>query len=181
MPLMLYGHAHNDLPVGNWLDMSEDGKGLWAKGQLDLDDPISARLHRALKQKRVRGLSIGYATLKSRPDQKQPGITHLDAVDLWEVSIVNFPANRRARVEAVKSEGFLALRSKLLAGDRPSLRELEKGVRDAFDLSNSEAERAVRTCFKEFAQGEPETTTAEPAARMTAIAKAAAAVISIRK
>jgi HK97 family phage prohead protease len=180
MPLMLFGHAHNDLPIGNWTDLSEDGKGLFAKGTLDLEDPFGSRVHRALKQKRVRGLSIGYETKKSHPDDKMPGVQFLDEIDLWEVSVVNFPANRRSLVEAVKSEQYSQLREKLAAGDLPSEREFEKGMRDAFGLSNSEAERVVRLFFKQ-AQGDPGVITTEPSVkRLLALTRAATAGISIR-
>jgi len=179
MPLMLYGHAHNDLPIGSWSELSEDGKGLFAKGLLDLEDPFGSRVHRALKQKRVRGLSIGYETKKSHDDEKRHGVRFLDEVELWEVSVVNFPANRRSLVESVKSEQYAQLREKFAAGELPSEREFEKGMRDAFDLSNSEAERVVRLFFKR-AQGDPGVITTSPAASLTAIARAAAASISIR-
>jgi len=155
MPLMLFGHQAGELPIGNWLDMAEDGKGLWVKGQLALDDPLGSRVHSALKNQRVRGMSIGYETKRSKPDDKKPGARLLEAVDLWEVSVVNFPANRRAKVDGVKSDAYQGLRDCLLAGDPPSLRVLEKGLRDAFALSHAEAERAVRVCFKEYGSGEP--------------------------
>lgn len=123
MPLMLFGHAHNDLPIGSWTEFAEDGKGLLAKGTVDLEDPFGMRVHRALKGKRVRGLSIGYETKKSRPDDKRPGVKFLDEVDLWEVSVVNFPANRRSLVDNVKSI--------LDAGNVPTVREFEEFLRDA--------------------------------------------------
>lgn len=157
MPMMFFGHQAHELPIGDWMEMSEDGKGLLAKGALDLEDPVSLRVHRALKRKRVRGLSIGYRVPPGgeEPDEKRPGVTILKKIDLVEVSVVNMPANRRSLISSVKSDAYFALRDKLLAGDRPSIRELEKGMRDAFDLSNSEAERAVRLVFKDDAPGEP--------------------------
>ncbi|RYG75569.1 MAG: HK97 family phage prohead protease, partial [Alphaproteobacteria bacterium] len=103
MPLMLWGHKAGDLPIGDWTDMAEDGKGLWAKGQLDLEDEVGRRVHRALKRRSVRGLSIGYETQKSETDPKKPGINFLKTLDLWEVSPVNFPAQRRAQITSVKS------------------------------------------------------------------------------
>lgn len=123
MPLMLFGHAHNDLPLGNWTDLSEDGKGLFGRGAVDLEDPFGARVHRALKQKRVRGLSIGFETKKSHPDDKRPGVRFLDEIDLWEVSVVNFPANRRSLVQSVKTI--------LDGGNVPTVREFEEFLRDA--------------------------------------------------
>lgn len=132
MPMMFFGHqSSSELPIGDWLDMSEDGKGLWAKGQLALDDPLGARVHLALKNKRVRGLSIGYETRKSRPDDKRPGVTHLDEIHLWEVSVVNFPANRRSRIETVKSERMEDFAKRLRDGEPPPIKEFEDILREA--------------------------------------------------
>jgi len=123
MPLMLWGHQAGELPIGNWVDIAEDGKGLWMKGELDLEDPVGQRVHKALKRKSVRGLSIGYETKASRPDPKRQGVTLLEAVDLWEVSIVNFPANRRSLVTGVKAA--------LEGGTLPSLPDFEEFLREA--------------------------------------------------
>jgi HK97 family phage prohead protease len=132
MPMMFFGHQSSaELPIGDWTDMSEDGKGLWAKGRVALDDPLGARVHLALKSKRVRGLSIGYETRKSRPDEKRPGVNHLDEVHLWEVSVVNFPANRRARVDAVKSERMEDFAKRLRDGEPPPIKEFEDILREA--------------------------------------------------
>src|SRR3546814_10391048 len=83
--------------------MAEDGKGLWGKAQIDLDDPVGQRVHKALKRKSVRGLSIGYETIERKTDPKRPGINLLEKLELWEVSVVNFPANRRSLVTGVKA------------------------------------------------------------------------------
>jgi len=129
MPLMLWGHETYSPPIGDWQDMAEDGKGLWAKGQIDLDDPMGQRVHRALKRKSMRGLSIGYETIEKKADQKRPGITLLEKLDLWELSVVNFPANRRASVTGVKN---------IRDGGLPSLPQFETFLREA-GFSKSEA------------------------------------------
>lgn len=142
MPLMLWGHETYTPPIGNWTDMGEDRKGLWVKGQIDLEDPMGQRVHRALARKALRGLSIGYETLESRDDPKRKGVRLLEKLRLWEVSTVNFPANVRASVTGVKE--IDDLRAKLAAGDRLSAREWELLLKTGFKLSNAEAERAVR-------------------------------------
>lgn len=123
MPLMLWGHNSSEVPIGNWTEMAEDGKGLFVKGTIDLEDSLGERVHRALKQRRMRGLSIGYETIGSETDKKQPGIRYLTKLDLWEVSPVNFPAKRNALVQDVKSI--------LDAGNVPTVREFEEFLRDA--------------------------------------------------
>jgi len=153
MPLMLWGHNAGDLPIGNWTDMAEDGKGLWVKGQIDLDDPVGQRVHRAMKRKSVRGLSIGYEVIESREDEKRRGVRLLEKLELWEISPVNFPANRRATVTGVKGDEVL---SRWIAGDRPQRRELEGLLKDAFAVSNSEAERMANALLHDDRGGRDE-------------------------
>jgi uncharacterized protein len=154
MPIMLWNH-NPDEPIGVWKEFATDGKGLRGKGQLLLGVRRAQEIHLLMKAKAVTGLSIGYRALEGEKD----GDTYrLKKIDLFEVSVTPFPAAHRARVDlgTVKStDHFACLRNRLLAGDRPTDRELEKGVRDAFGLSNAEAERAVRLCLKVAAQGEP--------------------------
>ena len=146
MPLMLWGHQSSELPIGNWLDMAEDGKGLWVQGQVDIEDPVGQRVHRAIKRKAVRGLSIGYETIRSSEDQKRSGVRLLEKLDLWEVSPVNFPANRRATVTGVKSI--------LEAGNLPSLPEFEEFLREA-GFSKSQATAIAGKGLAPLLRGEP--------------------------
>lgn len=149
-PLMLWQHDPGR-PIGVWEDLAEDGKGLWGKGRLILGVPDADTTHKLLKAKALRGLSIGYREQGSEPDGAHRLLTKLD---LLEISIVSFPANELARIDAVKSDAYCLVRTKLLAGERPTKREFEKAMRDAFDLSNSEAERAVKL-FQMETPGEP--------------------------
>jgi len=53
----------------------------------------------------VRGLSIGFTTVKAvEPEDSEDGYRHLKEIKLWEVALVTFPANERAKVTDVKSE-----------------------------------------------------------------------------
>ena len=61
-----------------------------------------------LKAGAADGLSIGFRTVKGRVDPKSR-IRKLDAIDLWEISLVTFPLLAGARVRAVK-ESRLASR-----------------------------------------------------------------------
>jgi hypothetical protein len=135
MPLMLWGHNASEVPIGSWDEMAEDGKGLWVKGSIDLEDSLGVRVHRALKQRRMRGLSIGYETLGSEPDTKRPGVTFLVKLELWEVSPVNFPAKRNALVESVKSE----------AGERwTAFQDFARHLRDGEPMPTKEFEDILR-------------------------------------
>lgn len=146
MPLLLWGHNTSELPIGNWMDMAEDGKGLWVKGELDLGDPVGARVHKALKRKSVRGLSIGYMTIEKSTDPKRPGVTLLEKLDLWEISVVNFPANRRSLVTGVKAA--------IERGDLPTLPQFEDFLREA-GFSKSQAAAIAGKGLAPLLRGEP--------------------------
>lgn len=147
MPLMLWSHNSSEPPIGNWTDMSEDGKGLWVQGNIDMEDALGSRVYRGLKGKRMKGLSIGYETIDSEKDPKRPGVRLLKEVDLWEVSPVNFPAQRRAAVDNVKSYTS--------GGKLPSLPEFEEFLREAGGFSKSEATAIAGKGLAPLLRGEP--------------------------
>jgi hypothetical protein len=97
---MLFQHDPSE-PVGIWLDLHEDGRGLFARGRLIPDVTRGRELLSLLRAGAVDGLSIGFRTVKARIDPKTR-IRRLLAVDLWEISIVTFPLLAGARVRAVK-------------------------------------------------------------------------------
>lgn len=146
MPLMLWGHDSSQPPIGNWTDMAEDGKGLWVQGQVDLEDSMGQRVHRALKRKSARGLSIGYETRDAEKDPKRPGVRVLKDIDLWEVSPVNFPAQRRATVTNVK--GLVE------PGKLPTLPEFEEILREV-GFSKTEATAIAGKGLAPLLRGEP--------------------------
>jgi HK97 family phage prohead protease len=97
---MLFQHDPSE-PVGIWLELREDFRGLWARGRL-IPDVVRARELLALVQAgAVDGLSIGYRTVRGRIEPRTR-VRKLYQVDLWEISIVTFPLLAGARVRAVK-------------------------------------------------------------------------------
>lgn len=101
MPAMLWQHWSDQVP-GVWTSMAEDKRGLKVDGEFILDTQLGKEAHVLTKRKAVNGLSIGFITKKSERDEES-GIRTLLAIDLWEVSIVTFPANTKARITDVKS------------------------------------------------------------------------------
>lgn len=102
MPPVLWQHRSGE-PIGLYIEMREDAHGLYVKGQLLVDDVARAKEARALmRAKAVNGLSIGFVTRADSFD-RVTGIRTLTKVDLWEVSIVTFPANPAAQISTVKS------------------------------------------------------------------------------
>lgn len=101
MPAMLWQHDA-DHPIGIWTEMVEDAKGLRVKGQLALDTVKGQEARALLKMGAINGLSIGFISKQWSYDV-ETDVRTLTEVDLWEVSLVTFPANEKARVTNVKS------------------------------------------------------------------------------
>ncbi len=80
-------------PIGVWLELAEDQKGLYARGRLM---PEVARAREVLSLMRagaLDGLSIGFRTVKgAREAQRHPPP---EKIDLWEISSSRFRCCRR--------------------------------------------------------------------------------------
>ena len=131
MPAMLWQHKMDE-PIGIYTEMSEDENGLVLKGRLLIDDdPLAKRAHAHLKAGSITGLSIGY-TLNDYDYDSEKDAFILKDIDLWEVSLVTFPANEAARISDVKHA--------LEQGATPQPALVERCLRDAgFSRSQSKA------------------------------------------
>lgn len=125
--LMLWNHDARE-PIGVWEDLAEDAKGLWGKGRFLLDIQRAREVHALAKAKAIGGLSIGYR----ETDTDQDGAVRLlKKLELYEISPVSFPANRRARIEAVKSERMEEFAKRLRDGDPLPVKDFEDILREA--------------------------------------------------
>lgn len=98
---MLWSHDQGNV-IGHWIDLTQDAKGLLAKGKLNLNTQRGQEVQAMLKAGDISGLSIGFSTAKYSPGKS--GVRRiLEAIDLWEISVVAFPANASARVTGAKS------------------------------------------------------------------------------
>lgn len=99
----IFGSAEDGIPVGQWTEMQEDDTGLFVSGRLFAPDTDKGKfILEGLKCGALDGLSIGFIArdfsyAKTASDPKRT----LKRVDLFEVSIVTFPANPEARVRTV--------------------------------------------------------------------------------
>jgi uncharacterized protein len=113
MPKLLWQHDPNE-PIGIWLEMREDDQGLYARGKLLTDVRRGAEALSLLRAGALSGLSIGYETIDSTnasADEVRQSYGYdvadgtyrmLHEVDLWELSVVTFPALAVAQVDSVK-------------------------------------------------------------------------------
>jgi HK97 family phage prohead protease len=125
-PSLLWQHRSGE-PIGIYTGVKEDAVGLHVEGKLALKTARGAEAYELLKMGAVSGLSIGFVVREESYD-RVTGINTLKKLDLWEVSLVTFPANDAARVTDVKS-----------VDDITNLKEAEAFLREAGGFSKSQA------------------------------------------
>lgn len=124
LPPLLWQHD-SACPLGPHTDMYEDDKGLYIEARLLVDDVAKAReAHALLKNKVISGMSIGFSVAEDGQNYDgKTNVWNLTKLELWENSLVTFPANDQALVEEVKT---------LLAGGTfPPPSTFERMLRDA--------------------------------------------------
>ena len=89
-------------PIGRWIALTEDSRGLFVRGQLSLAVARAREIHALMREGAVDGLSIGFRSEKARTEPRS-GLRRLERIDLWEISIVTFPMLPQARISAVKA------------------------------------------------------------------------------
>lgn len=122
LPPMLWQHS-SDQPVGPFTVLDEDDNGLYFEGELLIDDVQLAReAYAFVKKKVVSGMSMGFVTAIDEWDDDER-VRKLHKVNLWEGSIVTFPANEEAQIESVKSI--------IEHGQLPDMKSFERLLREA--------------------------------------------------
>ncbi len=124
LPALLLQHD-SEAVIGKFTEAYEDERGLYMKGEINLDVQKAREAHSLLKQGALKGMSIGYMTQDYVYDQTS-GIRTLKKIKLLEVSIVTFPANDKAKITGVK---FIP----------NSIREFENWLREAGNFSKKQA------------------------------------------
>lgn len=109
-PKMLWQHDPA-FPIGKWEKIEEREEGLYVEGRLFLKLPKAQEAFLLLKEGEVKGLSIGFQVEKSR---RLTQGRLLEKLKLYEISLVTFPANPKARVLTAKQfEDYALLLEKI--------------------------------------------------------------------
>lgn len=138
MPALLWQHDPRQ-PVGAYTVMEEDEKGLYVEGKLAMKTQRGAEAHELMGMKAVTGLSIGFIP-KAWEDDQDKGVRTLTRIDLWETSIVTFPANEDAQIEAV--------RAALEAGNFPTISDFERYLMQDAGFTRSQARVILNAGYK---------------------------------
>lgn len=103
-PAMFVNHDSYQVPVGDWIELSEDDTGLMVRGRIDMNHKDGPTVYSALNRGAMDGLSIGYKVAKGGGTENDTGGLDLTEIMLKEISVVNFPADESARISVVKHE-----------------------------------------------------------------------------
>lgn len=98
-PKMLWQHDPKQ-PIGVWTHLEEDHQGLYVRGRLTLGVPKADEAYLLLKEGALEGLSIGFRPIEAVSAKNFKGRILLD-IDLVEISLVTFGANRSATVSVI--------------------------------------------------------------------------------
>lgn len=128
--------------IGKWLEMYEDDKGLYVKGELTPGHSVAGDVAASMQHKAVDGLSIGYWIDENGYDMEGP-IRRLKKINLMEISVVEEPADTMARVDNVKA----------LVDNVESLKDAESLLREACGFSRTDATALVGR-IKSLSHGE---------------------------
>jgi HK97 family phage prohead protease len=152
---MLFQHDASAV-IGTWKSLEEDQKGLRVSGKILTTVKAGSEAYEYVKAGAIDGLSIGYRTVKS---MDRNGKRVIMQAELWEVSLVAFPMNEMARIDAVKAadmprdeiERLLTLRAglsrsvarTLLADGYKGIKDMRGAVDGADELANLLKQRAA--------------------------------------
>lgn len=105
---LLYGHNTDDPMhnIGKVTEAYEDERGLFVHAEFDADNPNAQYARKLAAEGRLYQFSFAYAVRDWSDVQLEDG-THaneLRDLDLYEVSLVQIPANQNAVVTAIKSD-----------------------------------------------------------------------------
>lgn len=162
MPAMLWNHD-TGCPVGDWKSLEERDTGLHNVGDIwhNKGMPNAEMAYNVARGTGMKGMSIGYKTLKADRDSKT-GVRHIYDVALKEISILLWPMNDKAEIHSVK--GMMLDKD----GKFKSIRDLEEIIRETLDLSNREIKALLAHGYKGLASLRDEETDQEQVAKLSA-------------
>lgn len=133
---MLWQHNANEV-IGTWKGFYEDERGLRAVGTLITETQRGAEALALMRAGAIKGLSIGFVAEETT--EAADGVREIRKADLWEVSVVTFPANAEANV--------MAVRHALQTGQAITKRDMERALSE-MGLSRREAMRFMSEGFE---------------------------------
>lgn len=141
MPKLFFNHNRWDAPIGKWLSLEKDEKGVLGKGQVNLNIARGKEIYECMKFGSVDGLSVCIAVTDY--DETAERRTIKSVKEVREISIVTYPADNAARISDIKSA----------VSEYNSLKDIEKLLRDVANFSKTDA-TAIVSAVKRIAKAE---------------------------
>ena len=149
---LLYGHSTEDpeYNIGKVVEAYEDERGLFVRAEFDADNPKAQYVRKLVKEGRLYQFSFAYQVLDAGTVELEGGLEayELRKLDIFEVSLVQIPANQHAEVVEVK-----AATPEVKSGRRNSKAD-EDELRRVLDMAN-QIETIVQSLIGDE-QDEPE-------------------------
>lgn len=105
---LLYGHSTEDplYNIGKVTEAFEDERGLFVRAEFDADNPKAQYVRKLAQEGRLYQFSFAYAVRDAGEVELEDGTRayELRDLDLFEVSLVQTPANQNAIVTGIKSD-----------------------------------------------------------------------------
>ena len=143
---VLWSHDRK-MPIGKFTELKSDEKGLWGRGKLTLEDPQAKIAYAHMKDGSVMGLSVGF-------EMNYDNVIYnrlLDALgiaeaDLFECSVVVFPANSNAKITNFKSQNHDHGENKMDGSIAETIEKMNKSIADirAAQTAQNDAEISKR-------------------------------------
>ncbi len=96
----LWQHDHSK-PIGKIISADVDSYGLKIEAEINNSSIFGSEASALIKQKAVEGLSIGFRAKSC--DYDGDGYRVIDDIELFEISVVTFPANGKAQIHDFKA------------------------------------------------------------------------------
>lgn len=160
-PKMLCQHDTDDV-IGAVDTIYETDSGLYFESRLPKENSIVKDLVPLIKMGAIDSISIGFSTNISEWNE-ETGIRTLKEVELWEISVVTFPANEKAKILGVKklqeAKNKIEVDEKIVdaikAEGVSTKREFEQVLKDTGAFTKK-AIVVLSSRFNESVQGDPE-------------------------
>jgi HK97 family phage prohead protease len=103
-------------PIGVVTNLFEDEHGLYVEATINNETQQGREAVSLVKQGALNGLSIGYHSKEA--SYNSSGLREITDADLWEISLVTFPANAKAQINSIKTIGLDYMKAISLKIDR---------------------------------------------------------------
>lgn len=119
---MLWTHGPADV-IGSWVIQSISPTEMKVRGKLNLEVQRAREVRAMLAAGDVRGLSIGFTTIKA---ETRSGARYVTKAVLHEISVVGFPSVPGSRVTTIRSDDRSGAAVRLAQAARAAVRAIAK-------------------------------------------------------